>query len=327
MRTIKWGILGCGRISTTFSAAVNGMKDACITAVAARDKKRAELFAAQTGAQRAYGSYEELAADPEVEVIYIGVPHAMHKDAAILCMKSGKHVLCEKPFALNQREAEEMVRTAKEHQVFLMEAFWTKFLPITAKAKDWIRNGKIGDVQYIRAEFCFKNPADINNRLFDPALGGGALLDVGIYPINYANDLLGELPCEIVSKAVIGSTGVDEINSMIFRYPSGVIADINSAIVMERPEKAVIIGDEGRIEAEPFWGAQSISLFDGDGRLVQVYEQKHPVNGYEYEAMEVGHCIRQGKLESERHKLADTLETMKIMDGLRKQWGLQYPGE
>lgn len=325
MRKIRWGIIGCGRISTTFAAALRGMEDVELTAVAARDRERAERFAKQNGARKAYGSYEEIVRDPEVDVIYIGVPHSCHKDAAILCMEHGKHVLCEKPFSINRRETEEMIAKARENKVFLMEAFWTKFLPVTRKIKEWITEGRLGKIRYISARFCYEDPGRAKARLFDRNLGGGALLDVGIYPIAYFYYLLEELPEEIRSNCLLGPTGVDEIDAVIFRYKSGILAEFTSSICMDQGEDAVIVGEKGKISVAPFWNQTAVDLLDENGAVAEHFEKPHLVNGYEYEAAEVNRCIREGRSESPYHPLSKTVDAMEVMDSIRRQWGYAYP--
>ncbi|MBQ9562909.1 MAG: Gfo/Idh/MocA family oxidoreductase [Lachnospiraceae bacterium] len=323
---INWGIVGCGRIAATFAQALSGVEDACLLAAAARDLGRAEAFAERWNVKRAYGSYEELAADPDVDVVYIAVPHGLHMAASILCMNAGKHVLCEKPMALNAAQAEEMFAAAKRNHVFLMEAFWTKFLPVTEKIRSWIREGLLGEILTIDAKFCYEDPGRAKERLFNPAMGGGALLDVGIYPIAFVNHILGELPEKMVSAAHVAG-GVDEYNSMLLTYPCGTIANLSSAIVLDMEERAVIVGTKARIDLNRYWRAQEVELTDHAGHVLERFEAPHRVNGYEYEAEEVCRCIREGRTQSDRHTWQHTLDALRIMDELRAQWGLVYPGE
>ena len=298
-----------------------------ITAVAARDLTRAQEFAGTVSAKKAYGSYSELVQDPEIDIVYIGIPHSEHKEAAIMAMNAGKNVLCEKPIAINEQDAREMFHVAKMNHVMLMEAFWTKFLPISMKVREWVQTGRIGTVRQIRAKFSYMDEYGAKKRLWDPALGGGALLDVGIYTITYSNYLTGEVPDFVTSTAYIGKYGVDEVNSILMKYPSGIIAVLSSAIHMQDDEAAQIIGDRGRIFVTPFWGAQEAELQGKDGRMVEKVTMPHLINGYEYEIMSAADTIRHGAQENRYHSRQDTINTMHIMDEIRAQWGLKYPME
>ena len=327
MKTIRWGIIGAGRISATFATALNSMENTKLAAVAARDIARAKEFAGRFQIEKAYGSYEELVADPDIDVVYIGTLHPEHKANTALCIQSGKAVLCEKPFTLNVKESEYLISLAQEHRVFLMEAMWTKFLPITRKVKQWLQENKIGEVKHVRASFGVGNEFDPESRIFNPKLGGGALLDVGIYPITYAVHLLDRLPDHIISSAVIGRSGVDEQNVMILKYDNGIIVDLSSAVTVESGSDAVIFGDKGKIVIPRFWSAEEAYLYDTENNLVESCKESFAVNGYVYEAEEVNICLREGRLESDLLPLKDTLAIMRLLDEIRGQWGLIYPQE
>lgn len=324
MKTIHWGIIGAGNISSFFATALNGMEDTKLSAVASRNTEKAKEFAEKYGCIKAYGSYEELARDPEIDVIYIGTPHTEHKANAELCIKHGKSVLCEKPFTLNEKDSKYLVNLAKEHKVFLMEAMWTKFLPVTKEVKTWIREGRIGIVKKLQISFGFQAEINEDHRLFNHALAGGALLDVGIYPIAYAIDLLGKLPVKVVSTAVLLPNGIDEQNCILFNFENGVIAALSSAITAEVGQAAIIYGEKGRIEIPDFWKADKAFIYDKDNKLIQQYTEDSRINGYEYEAYEVNECVRKGIPESKIHSLEDTLNIMHIMDEIRGDWGLKY---
>lgn len=327
MRVIKWGIIGAGNISSTFAAALNSLSDTQITAIASRDIDRARGFADRYSIHKFYGSYEELVQDPDIDVVYIGTPHTEHKENAALCIRHGKAVLCEKPFTLNSRDSKYLVDLAKENGVFLMEAMWTKFLPVTQVVKNWIQEKKIGDVRFLRISFGFQSKFDITSRLFNPDLAGGALLDLGIYPITYVVHMMGKLPNQIAGSAYLGKSGVDEMNVISMRYNEGVVADLSSAITVNSGTDAEIIGDNGKILVPNFWMADKAMLYDEMGNLVDSCSIPHRLNGYEYEAEEVNNCIRAGQLESAVVPLQDTLDIMKLMDALRAEWGLIYPQE
>lgn len=327
MKNIKWGIIGTGNIASSFAAALNSMEHTELTAVASRDLNRAKEFAKRFQIKKAYASYEELTMDPEIDVIYIGTPHTEHKDNAELCITRGKAVLCEKPFTLNKKETQYLISLAKEHNVFLMEAMWTKFLPTTKMVKQWIQNKLIGEVKCIKISFGFRREFDVNSRLFNPNLAGGALLDVGIYPITYAIHLMDKLPDKISSSAYLGKSNVDEMNIISFSYKDGVLCDLSSAISAQIGYDAIIIGDKGKIIVPNFWMADSATVYDADGNMVETFSMQFKENGYSYEAEEVNRCLREEKKESEINPLQDTLDIIKIMDGLRAEWGLTYPQE
>lgn len=327
IEVIRWGIIGAGNISSTFATALNSMRDVKLAAVASRNLNRAEEFAKKFGIDKAYGSYEELAADPEIDVIYIGTPHPEHKENAALCIKHGKAVLCEKSFTLNEKDSLYLTTLAAEHRVFLMEAMWTKFLPVTRKVKEWLKEGRIGELRHIRASFGFYTEFNPDSRLYNPELGGGALLDVGVYPITYVIHMVDCLPEQVLSSAVIGKTGVDERNVILMKFPQGILAELSSAVSAEIGYDAEMIGDKGRIYVPRFWCAEEAMLYNSRNELEETIEFPFQVNGYVHEAEEVNRCLREGLLESTLLPLKDTLSIMRIMDGIRSEWGLKYPEE
>ncbi|HHU70563.1 MAG TPA: Gfo/Idh/MocA family oxidoreductase [Clostridiales bacterium] len=327
MRVIKWGIMGAGNIATKFATALRSMEHTELTAIASRNINKAEKFAERFHIKKSYGSYEELAKDEEIDVVYIATPHTEHKANGALCIVNNKGVLCEKPFTINKEESQYLIDLAAKHNVFLMEAMWTKFLPVTNTVKNWIREKKIGEVKHIRASFGYNTPYDINSRLYDPYTAGGALLDVGIYPITYACYLLDKLPDSISSSAIIGKSNVDEQNVIGLQFDNGVLANLSSAIAADTGDDAIIIGDKGKIHIPNFWNAQKAIVYNNEDVIVDTVELPFMSNGYEYEAEEVNVCLRQGKKQSSIHSLNDTLDIMKILDEIRKQWGLKYPQE
>lgn len=327
MRTIKWGIMGAGGISTKFTTALNAMENTELVGIASRNLERAEKFAKENGIKRAYGSYEELVNNPDIDVVYIGTIHTEHKENAALAIRNGKSVLCEKPFTLNAKDTKELIELAKEHKVFLMEAMWTKFLPVNLKVKEWIAQGKIGNIKSMQINFGYQCDFDENNRAFNFKAGGGALLDVGIYPITYAINIMEELPSEIISTALFSKTKVDEQNSITFKFKNNVLAILSSAISANVGNDALIIGDKGRIYVTYFWEAKEATLYDREGEVIQVFHEDKRINGYEYEAYEVNQCLRDEKLESAVLPLKDTLDIMEIMDSIRESWSLKYDQE
>ncbi|MCM1328946.1 MAG: Gfo/Idh/MocA family oxidoreductase [Ruminococcus sp.] len=327
MKTTNWGIMATGKIAHTFAKAVNAAEDAKLYACASRDGAKAAAFAEQYGAEKSYGSYEELAADPNVDIVYIASPMSCHRDNVKLCFEHGKNVLCEKSITVNSAQLGELVKIAKEKNLFFMEAMWTKCLPAFLKAKEWVRTGKIGEIKAIRADF--SNPVDFNpsDRLFRPELGGGALLDLAVYPITLITSFLGFEPLEISSSVNIGKSGVDTDEAAVFRYKNS-FASMTAGFNMENENRAVIVGRSGRIAFDPwFFCTDTVRLFDGENRLLEESKTPHLCNGYEYEILEAQRCLAEELKESPLNPLSDTVGVMKIMDGLRADWGYKFPGE
>lgn len=325
--TIRWGILGTGHIARQFAEGLKAARGAVLQAVGSRTMDTARQFGASFQVPNCHGSYEALAQDPDVDVIYIATPHPLHMDNSILCLEAGKAVLCEKPFTINRQEAEKVVACAKSNNLFLMEAMWTRFLPAVRQAVTWVQDGVIGDVHMIRADFGFYADYDEEPNLFDPAMGGGALLDVGIYPLSFAALFLGAAPQRLVSAAQIGPTGVDEQNSVILHYDNGALATASSAVRTETPQDACIIGEKGFITLHPcFWRADTLTLSVQE-RNPETLHLPLVGNGYNYEAEAVMDCLRDGQKECPRMPLDESIALMELMDQARAQWGLRYPME
>ena len=326
MDKIRWGILGTGTIAGKFAEGLALLPDAELTAVGSRAQETADTFGHAFGVPRRHGSYEALSRDPEVDVVYVASPHVGHKDHGILCLNAGKAVLCEKPLTINADEARALVSVARDRKVFLMEAMWTRFIPLVCRLRELLAEGVIGDVRLVRADFGGRAEIDPQSRLFDRAVGGGALLDIGVYCVSFASMVLGAQPQRIASIANIGETDVDEEAGMIFGYAGGAMAVLFSAIRTATPQAADILGAEGGIEIDPpFWHAQSATLVT-EGRR-QKLDVTYEGNGYQYEAVEVGRCLREGKLESDVMSLDESVAVMETMDRVRAQWGLKYPTE
>lgn len=323
---IRWGILSTGSISKQFARGLRMVADAELLAVGSRAKSSAEAFGREFGVARCYGSYGELAADPDVDAIYVSTPHPFHKENTILCLEKGKAVLCEKPFSMNAKEAEEMVAVARRKKVFLMEAMWTRYLPAICEARRLLRANAIGDIRLLQADFGFRAPYNPQSRLFAPELGGGALLDVGVYVVSFASMVFGKAR-EITGFAHLGGTGVDELCSLVLKHNGGGMASLSAAISTTTPHEANLLGTEGRLRIHaPFFKAERISLIR-PGKAEEIFDFPIVGNGYNYEAVEVGRCLREDLLESETLPLDETLEIMGTMDEARKQWGLKYPME
>ncbi len=324
---IHWGIIGCGSIAAKFAEGLGVLDDAELTAVGSRTEDKARAFAKKHNAKRAYGSYEQLAKAPGVDVVYVATPHPFHMENTILCLEHGKAVLCEKPFAMNARQAERMIDAAKKANVFLMEAMWTRFIPLTVEIRRLIENSAIGPVRFFQADFGYATDRGAQSRALNPHLGGGALLDVGIYPISFASMLFGAQPSKITSQAQIGKTGVDEQSGYLFTYDGGGFCVLSSAVTTKTPGRAVIAGDDGLIKIHlPFHRAEKATIVTPDNKET-VIEKPIEGNGYNYQAAEVHNCLRQGKLQSDIMPLKESLAIMETMDKIRQQWGLRYPCE
>ncbi len=321
---IRWGILGCGAIAAKFAQALRAVSGAELRSVASRDESKAREFANSYGAKKCHLGYEGLASDPDVDVVYVATPHSFHKAHTVLCLNAGKHVLCEKPFAINRQEAQEMVEIAMRKELFLMEAMWTRFLPVTCKVREWLANGIVGDVRMITADFGFRADFDPHSRLFDLNLGGGSLLDVGVYTVAMASMVYKRKPSKIQTASHLGRTGVDEQAAAILQYDRGELALLASAISVETANEARICGTAGTIHIPQFWRATT-ATFIADKKKEIAFPFR--ANGFEYEIEEVLRCIEKGKTESDIMPISESLSIMETMDAIRAQWGFMYPTE
>ncbi len=326
MESIRWGILGCGKISRKFASDLALVEGAKLTALGARELSTAEEFAREFPATHVHGSYEELVSNPDVDVIYIGTPHGLHREHTLLCLNHGKAVLCEKAFAINLREAKEMVDTARAKKIFLMEALWSKFLPQYQKVQELIAAGELGEIKNVLIDFGFIPQAPVPSRLYDPALGGGSLLDIGIYNVFYALSFLGR-PDEIEASMTPSSTGVDEQCAMLFKYKNGAMAQLFSSLSSNLGTEANIGGTKNRIRLTSRFYAPSarIEMFSGREETKQfIPVDKEPGSGYQYEARHVGECLRKGLTESPVMTLDDSLLLMETLDRIRAVAGIHY---
>lgn len=326
MDTVRWGILGTGKIAKKFAKDLALVAGASCVAVGSRLKETADIFAREFGFARAHSSYEALAADSGVDAVYIATPHTLHAENTIMMLASGKAVLCEKPFAVNSAEASRMIAAAKKHRRFLMEAMWSRFLPALKKAKALIDEGVIGEVRMLSADFGYRSKFDPKERHFDPSLAGGALLDVGIYPVWLSHFLLGA-PKKIMAAAHRGETGVDELNAMVFTYKNGEVALLHSAIRAVTIHEAFVSGTRGELRIHaPWWRTSKVSLLD-DGKIIETWDLPVTGIGYAHEIEHVNECVRSGNIESDMHSFADTRALMKTLDSVRKMLGVRYPAD
>ncbi len=327
----RWGILGAGGIASAFARAVTEHTASTVAGIGSRDQAKARAFAKENLGDAAnqaatYGSYAELVADPSIDIIYVASPHSHHREHALLAINAGKHVLVEKAFTRNVGEAREVFAAAKERGVFVMEAMWTRFLPHVAAIHDLIDRGVIGEISTVMADHGQYFDYDPKFRLFNPALAGGAMLDLGVYPTSFAHDFLG-VPTTITALGQLTPDDVDGQVSMILDYPGNAQATLHTTMWSKTPTTAAICGTEGRITLDgPFYapgGFEVLTYADGE---VQVYE-KDDVAGLAFEAAEVARCVAAGLTESPRMTWLDTLEVMVTMDEIRAQVGVVYEGE
>ncbi len=322
---IRWGIVGLGKIADTFAKDLALVPDATLTAVASRGLHKAERFKATHNANYAFGSYEELFRCSEVNVVYIATPHSHHTQLAIEAINHGKHVLCEKPMGVNKGQTSQMLNLAREKGVFFMEALWSRFIPAIAKAKEIIDSGTIGDIRYIHADFAFfALDRDQEGRLLNPALAGGSLLDIGIYPVFLSYLMLGK-PERIHSMCKFHNTGAEIETSMIFDYPSAQ-ALLFSGLTCNSKMKAMICGTQGTLYIDPRWHESSGLILElGD----DVQSLPFPKNGkgYTYEINEVHNCLREGKLQSDLWSHQNSLDLIELLDLVRSQNDIRFPFE
>jgi dihydrodiol dehydrogenase / D-xylose 1-dehydrogenase (NADP) len=321
---IRWGIIGLGNIAKMFALSIEGTEGSELYAVASRSLDRVKAFTEKFNVQKVYCSYEELVADPAVDVIYIANLKTQHYKSAKLALNAGKAVLVEKPFTINAKQAEELITIARQKNVFLMEAMWMRYNPNIIKLMEWINQGRIGQVKEIEADFSTEREPNPNLKVLE--FGGGALIDMGIYPISFANMIIGRFPDTITSEGILAATGVDAKDSITFNWESGEKAELSCGFTGFGTMGAKVIGTDGYIEVYPgFHAAPGICIHNSQG--VEEYSVPFRVNGYEYEVEEVMRCLDNGLKESPIMTLQETLETMKLMDSLRAQWGVVYPSE
>lgn len=326
---VRWGILATGGMAATFTTDLVDMPDAEIVAVASRSAESAKAFADRFGIARAYGDWESLARDEEIDVVYVATPHSAHRAAAGLMLEAGRNVLCEKPFTLNVREAQELVGLARDNGRFLMEAMWMYCHPMVRRIKSLVDDGAIGEVRSIHADFGLAGPFPASHRLRDPELGGGALLDLGVYPVSFTQLLLGE-PSDVVARAELSDEGVDLQTGALLSWDSGALASVHCSIVGRTATSASITGTQGRIDIPfGFFHPDRFTLHR-DGRDPEEFTADPadgPRNSLKHEAAEVMRALRAGATESSLIPLDNTLAVMRTLDTIRDRVGVRYPGE
>lgn len=326
-KLIKWGILSTGNIAGKFAEALNSLPGAVISAVASRNEETARRFAGKYGIKKAYGTYQALADDPEVDVVYIATPHSLHLENSIMCMNGGKAVLCEKALTINAREAEEMIRMAREKNLFLMEAMVIPHIPLIRKMLNWIRDGEIGEVRMVKASRCFRRETRPDERHLNPEMGGGSLLDLGVYVVAFTSIVMNKPPESVAGFGHIGSFGSDEQGAALLKYDQGEIADLTFALRTQAHNDAWVFGTEGYIKVDEIFAIPTKIRLIRNGKEVAVMEDKTTGNGLLHEAKEVNRCLRAGLKESPFMPLDESLEIMRILDRIRAPWNLTYPND
>jgi predicted dehydrogenase len=312
---LRWGVIGAGGIAAVFAADLELSDSGRVVAVGSRDLARAEAFAERFGIPNRHGSYEALVADREVDAVYVATPHPMHRADAELALRAGKPVLVEKPFTVNAAQARELVALARERDLFLMEAMWTRFLPHVARIREMLAEGALGDIVTVIADHGQWFVEDREHRLFAPALAGGALLDLGVYPVAFASMVLGQ-PTEILSMVTPAFTGVDATTSMLLRYGGGAHAVLTCTLSAKSPTRATIVGTRARIEVEgDFYAPSQFTLIGRDGEQVS-FDGRSDGRGLRFEADEVARCLREGLLESPLMPLDESVAIMETMDAV-----------
>ena len=322
---MKLALLGPGLIADIVAQALVATPEIECYAVASRNLERAQAFAEKFGFTKAYGSYEEMLADPEVELVYITTPHTYHFEQMMMCLDHGKNVISEKPFTVNAEQARQVFAKAKEKGLYAAEAIWTRYMPSRQMIQDIIDSGVIGKLNVCTANLSYD--IDWKKRLVDPALAGGALLDIGIYGLNFALMHFGTDIERMESSVWMTPSGVDGMETITMFYRDGRMAALNHSIYARSDRKGIFHGEKGYVVVENINNPNAIDVFDDEDRLLAHYDVPEQVNGYEYEFIEAARCIAEGKTESDSMPATETLRVMEMMDTLRKDWGLIYPME
>ena len=322
---LKVGILGAGGIACAMAKTISQMPSACCFAVASRDLEKARKFAEKWGIKKAYGSYEEMLSDPGVDLVYVATPHSHHYPHVRLCLKHGKHVLCKKAFIVNAAQARELFRIAKDKRLLLTEAMWTRYLPMRGTINEVLRSGIVGKPWLLTANLGYMI-SDVE-RLKEPSLAGGALLDVGVYPLNFAAMVFGNDPVSIQGSAVLSDKGVDRQDSITLRYADGRMAVLNATMMGMSDRRGVIDCDNGMLEIVNINCPQELRVYNRERVLIASYRAPKCITGYEYEVEACIRALDAGGIECPLMPHAETVRMMEWMDGLRAQFGVRYPEE
>lgn len=326
MKKIRWGIIGPGKIAEKFADALVATDNSLLHAVASRKLSKAKDFSSKFGVPKSYGNYGEMLEDKEVDAVYISTPHNLHFENAKACLLAGKHVLCEKPFTVTFREAEELFIISRNKNIFIMEALWTRFLPVYKRVAEWLEAGEAGNLKLLSSSFGFESHKDYHHRLFEPALAGGALLDIGSYNVAISQWVLRKNPAKICADSFIGDTGVDERTSVIMSYDGGEVSQFTCSMEAQLPNDFTIYGTKGSIRMHPCFNSTTKATLSLKKREVTITEAFRR-NGFEYQIDEAARCICEGHIESPLMPHNDTLGNMKTIDSIRRMIGLRFPFE
>ncbi|MFN8598259.1 MAG: Gfo/Idh/MocA family oxidoreductase [Anaerolineae bacterium] len=325
-KRFNWGVLGPGRIAQQFADGLAVINDAALYAVASHQPERAQAFADQHGGAKIYSSYEALVSDPHVDAVYIATPHRFHFDNMKLCLEAGKPVLCEKPLTVNAAQARQLIDLARAKKVFLMEALWSRCLPIYQQVRQWLDAGSIGELKLLTSTFGWNVPKDPTDRWYNPELAGGTLLDMGVYPIAVSQWVMQQNPSAFHAQAQLSSTGVDMLTAGLLQYPNGVISQFHSSFVTDGVNEFFIYGSTGHIRLHAAYWASTQATLVVNGKATTA-SRPFRGGGFEYETEEAMRCIRAGLLESPAMSHADTLANLELMDSIRAAIGVKYPFE
>lgn len=319
----KVGIIGAGWIAEKMAEALATLEDYCVHAIASRSIEKATEFAVRWNIPKAYGSYEEMVADKDVDLVYIATPHSHHYPHAMLALNAGKPVLVEKAFTANAAEAEELIETARSKGLFITEAIWTRYMPLSHKVKEIMESGIIGKPRVITATLCYM--MEFKERILRPDLCGGALLDLGVYALNFARMYFGTDIVRTVSNCHMGPTGIDLQECISLSYADGKMANLQAGTLCLNDRQGIINGTEGYIRVDNINCPEVVEVYRNYELVARHVKPEDMVNGYEYQVIEARRCIEAGLLESPMMPHQETLDIMKQMDGLRKEWGVVYP--
>lgn len=322
---MKWGIISTGTIAHNFAKTVAAMGgETEVYAVASRSQESAQTFADQYGIKKAYASYEELVNDDNVDIVYVATPHNLHYENMMLCLEHGKNILCEKSFTVSAEQAEKIYNLAKEKNLFVMEGFWTKYLPIYREVEKLIEDGVIGDINMVTAQYGYCTAR--TDRKFDPALAGGTLLDIGVYAIGFATMILGYQPKSIQSLVKLNDVGTDECSTILMQYENGAIAQLTTAIKTTIPVLGCVYGSKGYLNIPEFKNPEQIQVVLNDGTSYTI-EKELEINGFEYEIRDAERCLLENRQYSQILTPGQSIAVMNIMDQVRSIWNMKFPFE
>ena len=327
MKKIRWGILSTGNVANSFVKDIKHVPDAEVIAVGSRNQETADTFGQKYNIPHCYSSYEALANDPDVDVIYIATPHVFHAENSILCMEAGKAVLCEKAFSIHAGEARTMIQVARQNNVFLMEALITRHFPVIHQVLDWVNTGQIGEVRLVQANRCVRGEFTPESRVMKPELGGGSLLDLGIYVIGFSSMIFGQAPQHISGFGFVGDYGSDEQGASLLEYEQGAMAVLTFALRTDTVNEAYIYGTKGYIKLPDLFAVPHKASLHIKGQSEIEFEKPIIGNGLYYQVKEVHRCLRESLLESPRMPLEESLQIMETMDAIRSSWDLTYPND